>query len=1410
MPTLYRLLDMCRRKALGNVPLNRIFCESAAVVVADLPDVEVSNKGSREPNAGRRFRQIVSGVLAAIATIALFPSAAKAQTAFGSQTVGNSSTLPVTVVASSAGTVASVEVLTYGASSLDYSDKGGTCAGMNFAAPGQSCTEQVAFDPLFPGLRLGVVLLLDGSNNTLGIAYLSGTGLGGLAVFTPGNEITVAGTGGWVFGGDGGPANQAQLDLPTSVAIDGAGNLYIADSQHHRIRMVSSGKGATIQGSVTYPQAGYITTIAGIGYAGFTGNNVSASSSTVTLNNPSGLALDSAGNLFIADTGNHAIREIVAATGIIQTIAGTGTAGSSGDNGPATSALLNAPAGVTADSQGNLYIGDTGNHKIRAICAGTSILYNVTCPGSGTIVTLAGTGFTNTDGSGGFSGDNGAAISAKLNGPYAVTFDASGNMYIPDSNNNRVRMVNPAGIITTVAGSGNPGYSGDGGSATAASIRMPSAVLFDAAQNLLIADTENSAIRKVNLATGIISTYLGGASGSSTANGTIYRDNLYGPRGIALDPYGDLYIADYYNMRVREVQSNTAILDLTKNVTQLGETSAGASYSIENDGNAQLTLSSISPDANSILVNSGTTCATAPMAVDTQCSIEAEFAPTVAGNPLFSNITITGATDNSPLTLIIAGNAPPANSTTINVSSSQNPAYFGQSITFTATVSSGAGTGALSGTLAFYDGSTKLADNIAINSIGNGQFTTSTLAIGTHSITIQYSGDSKHYASTSSPISQVVNEQTAVVLTSSLSPVPLGSSVTLTATVSIAGNGGNVVPDGQVAFLDGSTLLNTVNISQAGVAKLTVSQLSQGAHTLTAVYGGDAAKFVSGSTSPAVTLNVVAGTTLGLTSGPNPTTYGAPVTFTTALTSTGAGTPTGQITVMDGSTPIGTITLPATTFATSSLAVGSHTITATYPGDANFASSTSSAVTQVVNALQTTTVLTATPAAPVAGVTVTLNAAVTGSTSGATITGKMTFVDGSTQLGTATLDSTGHASITTTFAAGTHTITASYSGDANDKVSTSNTLTLVVNLATTQVALASSGTPADVLASIAFQATVTSNGLAPTGTVVFAVDGTNVNTAPLNPSGIATFSDSNLGVGTHTITATYSGDTVNSTSSGTFSQVVVAIPTTTFLTTAAVGGNSIESILIATTSGASGPTPTGTITFMNGSTSIGTATLDSGGVATFVPQLPAGDYNITAQYGGDTIHAASASGAVSIKGTAAGFSVAAKPSSLQMVAGQSGSIAIEYSSINGFTDSLVLGCLGLPANVTCRFSRDQFVLKAGGTSNVTVLVDTAGSIVAKSNANEPRFDSTPRLLAGLGLPAVFILGIVMWRARKSRLYTLIIAGALALVVMGGVGGCSSYAPSYVKPGTYTFQVGAVGSASKVAQYQTVTLTVTQK
>jgi hypothetical protein len=344
---------------------------------------------------------------------------------------------------------------------------------------------------------------------------------------------TVAGTGNQGYSGDGGPATNAALSSPDSLAKDAAGNLFITDYNNHRIRRVGTN--------------GIITTVAGKGTSPYSGDGGAATNAGVPY--PVDVAVDATGNLYVSGYNpgynNHRVRR-VGTNGIITVVAGTGTGGFSGDGGPATNAMLNYPQGLAVDAAGNLFIAES--KRIRKV--GTN----------GIITTVAGNGTY------GFSGDGGQATNAALSTPPRLAVDASGNLFLADYDNYRVRRVGTDGIITTVAGNGTNGFTGDGGLATNTTVPCMG-VAAGADGSFFVADNATARIRKVDV-NGIISTVAGNGSQNSTYAGngcTALNARLNYPVAVTLDPIGNLFITDRSNLRVRRVDTNNIITTVAGN-----------------------------------------------------------------------------------------------------------------------------------------------------------------------------------------------------------------------------------------------------------------------------------------------------------------------------------------------------------------------------------------------------------------------------------------------------------------------------------------------------------------------------------------------------------------------------------------------------------------------------------------------------------------------------------------------------------------------------------------------------------------------------------------------------------------------------------------------------------------------------
>ena len=406
----------------------------------------------------------------------------------------------------------------------------------------------------------GVLYIVDTQNNAL------------RQVTSDGTITTLTGTGFHGSGGDGGVASAGQLSGPQDVAVDSSGNIFIADAGNGEIREITAstgnistyaGAGTTtpgdggqatdavlvspngvavdssgnvyisesVPGEIRQVTKGVINVFAGTGTPGFAGDGSTATKAQLW--NPLGMAVDSSGNIYVADQSNQRIRKI--SSGNITTVAGNGLANFGGDGGPALSAQINAPSGIAVDSIGSIYFADSGNHRVRKIGI------------DGSITTIAG------DGSAGSSGDGGQGAVAQLMQPAGVAVDASGNVYVADAQDNRIRRIGPDGTISTFAGTGTGGYSGDSGPASKATLYSPFALALDTVGNLYFSDFTTCRIRRIGL-DGTITTVAGNGIGDFQGDGgQATKASLNGPEGLAIDAAGNIYVADTGNNVIREI-----------------------------------------------------------------------------------------------------------------------------------------------------------------------------------------------------------------------------------------------------------------------------------------------------------------------------------------------------------------------------------------------------------------------------------------------------------------------------------------------------------------------------------------------------------------------------------------------------------------------------------------------------------------------------------------------------------------------------------------------------------------------------------------------------------------------------------------------------------------------------------------
>ena len=1124
---------------------------------------------------------------------------AQVVTAFPGTTAVNQSsqTLSVTVTMTAGGVAAVPAVFTQGMAGGDFSvAAGGTCSTGTTYTVGQQCSVSVVFQPKYPGIRSGAVVVGSSNGPILGTALVGGLATGSLPVLAPGQIDTVAGDADWIYQGDGGPATKSPIFLPTGVVADASGNIFLSDSQNNRIRRVDA-------------QTGIISTIAGTGSPGYQGDGVPAAQTMV--NTPAGLVLDGAGNLYFADTGNYIVRRIDVSTGIITTVAGTpGVQGYSGDGGAAAQARLSFPQSVTFDAAGDLLIADTSNNAVREVDAVT-----------GKIRTIAGTGTA------GYNGDGQAATSAQLNSPWSVVVGQDGSVYIADLFNNRVRKVSTGGTITTVAGTATRGFLGDGEAATGAELSQPTALALDPAGDLYIADSDNNRVREIHAVSGVIETISGTSSEEFVGDaGPANLAGLYGPDALFFDAGGNLLVADMFHNRVRRISGLKTVLTFA--TMKVGKISAPQPVTVANDGNADLVLAA--PGLVNAATDAGTTtCASgSDIASAGSCVVGAEFAPLVTGNPVLGSITVNSNALSTAPVIDLSGEVLSITPTSISLVSSKNPSLLGAPVIFTATVDNG-GSGTLSGTVVFLDGSTQLCS--ATLAAGVATCDAPSLALGQHSITAVYSGDANDAAATSSVLTQVVQQADTLTLTVAPNPAVVTASVTMTLTATAATG----TPSGTASFYDGTTAIGAGTLSGAGVATFSTAALTPGTHSISVQYSGDAVN--AAGKSNAVSLVIQQATTATtLTTSNASVPVGTQVTFTASVSSTNGPAPTGSVQFTDGGVSLGSSTLGSNgvaTLSTSSLAPGTHTIAAVYGGSTDDAGSTSPTVTETVQQIGTTTTLSADKNPVSAGATVNLTAAVTVVGTGpVALTGNVRFSEGSTVYGSASVDSTGHATLAlSTLSAGSHSLVASYRGSTDYAISTSAVLVEVVNSTATTTALSSSATTTYAGEAASFTATVTSATGTPTGSVTFTDGTANIGQGTLNGQGVATFSTTTMSVGAHTLTATYGGDgSYNGSTSASLVHTIVLAPTATGLTSSANPATLGASVSFTASVTSDSPNPGGSVSFMDGSTAIGSATVGSNGAATLsTSSLGFGTHSITAVYQGDANHAGSSSAALS-------------------------------------------------------------------------------------------------------------------------------------------------------------------------------------
>lgn len=1008
---------------------------------------------------------------------------------------------------------------------------------------------------------------------------------------------------------------------------------------------------------------GTVQTFAGQGDWIYTGDGGPAANSPIFT--PRGMVLDFKGNMYLADTGNNRIRRVDARTGVITTVAGTGFTGYSGDSGPATAADIDAPAGMVIDGAGNLYFADERNNLIRRIDAVSQVITTVVgtprtlgyagdngpATGalldkplgvafdlqgnllvsdsgnnavrivdavSGTIRTLAGTGTP------GYNGDNRPATSALLNAPAATLVLPDGTLLISDTGNNRVRRIDPSGKITTIAGNGAPQFQGDGSSATAASLKAPIGLAVDPAGNLYIADSGNNRIRLIAPGTQQISTVMGTDGESFHGDdGPANLASMYRPYSLFFSQNGILYVSDFFHMRIRGIATDQ--LKLTYSTIRRGKTSVPQRATLANLGNASLTLSDFVLDM-SVVDSTITSCSqTAPLATLQTCQLGIQFAPTVTGQDVTGSLRLPSDVINITPAIRLNGEVLDVNPTSATVVSSKNPSILSDNLTFTATVTSD-DTGRTGDVTITSDGAALCT--AALRPDGTVSCSTVNLALGSHAIVAHYLGDPQNAAATSISLTQVVKQQPVLRLMSSSNPVTVYSPVTFTVVASAMTG----TPSGNITFLDGTSTLGTAVLAN-GRAALTTASLTPGVHNISAQYGGDVSN-APGQTNVLTQEVQQAGTTTTLTVTDSTPPVGAAVTFTANVSIVSGRTPPGTVQFKDGSAVIGKALLTSSgsaAFSVSTLAPGTHTIVALYEGDVE--NSTSSSAPLAVTVQHLATNINATPSSnPLsAGATLHLSSTVamaSVATAQGPVTGTVTFREGSTTYDQVALDGLQQAGTDLrNLPVGTHVITLTYGGN-NNYLGSYTTLTVVVNQTPSSISLSDASATTLAGGNATWTAAVSSSTGIPTGTVTFLDQSATLGSGTIDAHGVATFSSSSLSVGNHTITAVYGGDAnYTSANSAPLTHTVKrATPVLTLSGPASPAVNVTSNVSFSLSLSGAGVKPTGSLSLYDGSSVLATLPVTSSGMGSFnTTTLPLGQHTLTATYGGDNYNDSAAS-----------------------------------------------------------------------------------------------------------------------------------------------------------------------------------------
>jgi hypothetical protein len=755
------------------------------------------------------------------------------------------------------------------------------------------------------------------------------------------------------------------------------------------------------------------------------------------------------------------------------------------------------------------------------------------------------------------------------------------------------------------------------------------------------------------------------------------------------------------------------------------------------------------------------------------------------------------------------------NNSTTTLTSSVNPSRVGQAINLTVNVAPLSGSVAPTGNVTLKDAGTAIATS-PLDANGTAVIAVSNLSVGTHSLTAAYAGDANFNASGSAALSQVVNAtSTSVVLTDSPNPSTLGQAIVLHALVKATT--GTATPSGSVVFSEGATVLGSANLDGTGAASLTVTSFAIGSHNVTASYAGSV-NFLGSTSAPVVQVVSTSSTSVIFSTSPNPSTLGQAVALTAVVKAATGAAPAGVVVFSEGTSVLGSANLDATGTAVltlSSFAVGPHNLTASYAGNPSVQGSTSLVVTQVVNrsAVQITMSSSANPS--VYGQSVSLQTAVTSAVAGSTRvpTGNIIFNDGSAVIGQVLLDNTGHAVLTTNnLGASTHAISAAYSGDTNF-LGASTSVAQVISKAATSTSLSSSLNPATNASNLTVHAVVTSAAGTPSGTVQFFDGAATIGSAVLDSTGSASISISNPAVGSHSLSANFTGSSnLTSSTSSAVSEVVVDSHSQVSLVSSANPQTSSQPVVFTAivSPALTGQPVTGTIIFRDGTQILASVPVSNASASLSITNLAVGTHPIVASYQASAapgpFDGISAPVAQVIQSSLApDYSVSIQPAKGSIVQGATFTTAVTVTPVNGFTGSVTLGCAGLPANASCGFVPAQIAITGQAPAVSRLQIVTANYISANDVPPALAKTNWGRMMALWFAPGLFGCVLVQNRKRLRMGVVLICVLACGLLI-AGCGGNSSSRSNQTRQ-AHTYNVTVTASSGTVVHSTILQLTL---